>query len=394
MQRLCVFLALLLTTTTSQAQTSAPAPATPAPAQAPAPAANPAPAAGQPATTAAASKPATQNARLAPGGVVAGGSSFPLRMQLTLDNSLGNGVLAPGYQAQPVWGTALNVRPSLRLPNVEGLPRAIIATSFDFFVNNWLSASTNNNAFERQLQVGDVTLAAILPGIYTEPLTGIGLSLIASGRAPLSTASRHANLITNLGVSAQVAWNSPDTPIGSFFAQYNPGVRGNIFGQVGSSVPCDTPSSPLRSNNPSDGIGELAFSFGRDAEVLPNGECVLAGRQNLFFINNGLTGGWSLGDHNVSLGVNWSVAFMRGLSDKGGLSSPFASGQNFRETSSGSLSYTYTVPIDTQMFLTAGISNQNPSAYNNQGGLRFPLYDFVTPANNFSSAFFDITVGI
>ncbi len=315
-------------------------------------------------------------------------------MQLTLDNTLGNGVLAPGYQAQPAWGTAVNVRPSLRVPMPEGLPRLLLITSFDFAVNNWLSASTNSNAFERQVQVGDASLVAVLPGIYTEELTGIGVSLIVSGRAPLSTASRHANLITNIGASAQFMWGSPEWSFGSFFVQYNPGVRGNIFGQVGSSVPCDTPSTPVRSNNPSDGIGELAFSFGRDAEVLPNGECVLAGRQNLFFINNGITTGWMLGDHNVSLNVNWSVAFMRGLSDKGGLSSPFASGQNFRETSSGSLSYTYTVPVDVQMFLTAGISNQNPSAYNNQGGFRFPLYDFVTPANNFSSAFFDVTVGI
>lgn len=334
-----------------------------------------------------------QNARLAPGGVVAGGSSFPLRLQLTLDNTLGNGVFAPGYQAQPAWGTAVNARPSLRVPMPEGLPRLLLITSFDFAVSNWLSASTNSTAFERQVQVGDATLAAVLPGIYTEELTGIGVSVIVSGRAPLSTASRHANLITNLGVSAQFMWNSPETPVGSFFVQYNPGVRGNIWGQVGSSVPCDTPSTPqVRSNNPSDGIGELAFSFGRDAEILPNGECVLAGRQTLFSINNGINTGWSLGDHNVSIGMNWSHAFLRGLSDKAGLSSPFASGQNFRETSAGSLSYTYTVPADIQMFLTAGISNQNPSAYNNQGGLRFPFYDFVTPANNFSSAFFDVTV--
>ena len=35
------------------------------------------------------------NARLAPGGVVTGGSSFPLHIQATFDNSLGNAIFAP-----------------------------------------------------------------------------------------------------------------------------------------------------------------------------------------------------------------------------------------------------------------------------------------------------------
>ena len=82
------------------------------------------------------------------------------------------------------------------------------------------------------------------------------------------------------------------------------------------------------------------------------------------------------------------------MSNKPGLSSPNASSQNFVEGSSGSLAYTYTVPVDFRLYLTGGVFTQNVSAYNNQGGIRFPIYDFATPANNLSSAFFDITVGI
>ena len=100
MRRSPLILALVLTATSSLAQTQTPTPspttsqpttATPssqsvAAAQAAAP-----PAALEEETAAPA-----QNARLAPGGVVAGGSSFPLGLQLTLDNSVGNGILAPG----------------------------------------------------------------------------------------------------------------------------------------------------------------------------------------------------------------------------------------------------------------------------------------------------------
>ena len=401
MRRSPLILALVLTATSSLAQTQTPTPspttsqpttATPssqsvAAAQAAAP-----PAALEEETAAPA-----QNARLAPGGVVAGGSSFPLGLQLTLDNSVGNGILAPGFQVQPLFSTAVNVRPSFSVPKHDALPKMILTGSFDFYVANWLSASTNSTTFDRQVQLGDAVGALILPGLYTEQLTGIALSLVLSARAPLSLFSRQNNLITNIGASIQFAWNSPDTPIGGFFVQYIPSVRGNFFSQVGASTPCSTPGFvPPRTNNPGDGISELPVYVGRVEQLLENGECILPGRQVLATIGNSVNTGWSTSDgaHNVSLGLSWSHSFARALSNKPGLSSPNASSQNFVEGSSGSLAYTYTVPVDFRLYLTGGVFTQNVSAYNNQGGIRFPIYDFATPANNLSSAFFDVTVGI
>lgn len=392
MRRSPLLLALLLTSASSLAQTPTPTSTTPAPT----PAASTTTTA-QPAEDEAPAAAPAQNARLAPGGVVAGGSSFPLNLQLTFDNTLGSGILAPGYQAQPQFGTAVNVRPSFRVPKHDLLPRIILTTSFDFYVANWLAASTNFTTFDRQLQIGDAVGAVILPGLYTETLTGISMSLVLSARAPLSLFSRQNNLITNLGGSIQFAWNSPDTPIGSFFVQYIPSLRGNVFSQVGATTPCSTPSfQPPRTNNPGNDLTDLPVYFGRDEQILPNGECILPGRQVLATIGNSVNTGWSTSDgaHNVSLGVAWTHSFLRGLSNKPGLSSDFASGQGFQEGSSGSLSYTYTVPVDFRLFLTAGVFTQNLSAYNQAGDIRFPIYDFVTPANNLSSAFFDVTIGI
>lgn len=392
MRRSLVFLALLLTTTSSLAQTTTPT----------TPTTSAAPAAAPSTTTLTEEKKeeeaptAPTNARLAPGGVVAGGSGFPLGLQLTLDNTIGNGILAPGYQRQPQFGTAVNVRPSFRIPRHEALPMMIVNGSFDFYVNNWLAASTNSNTFDRQVQIGDASAALILPGLYTEQFTTISLSLIVSARAPMSVYSRQSNLITNFGAAVQLSWNSPDTPIGSFYVQYVPSVRGNIYSQVGSTTPCSTPSFiPPVNNNPGNG-GELPVYFGREEQILPNGECILPGRQTMATLSNSVNTGWSTSDgaHNVNVNVAWTHAFLRGLSNKPGLSSPFASEQNFREVSGGSLSYTYTVPVDVRLFLSAGIGTQYLTAHNGQGGLRFPIYDFATPANNFSSAFFDVTVGI
>jgi hypothetical protein len=337
------------------------------------------------------------NARLAPGGVVTGGSSFPLHIQATLDNSLGNAIFAPGYQQQVVWGTSLSLRMSAMLPKADWAPRMLLSGGTDFSINNLVPASSNPTAYDRQIQLGDASLALIMPGLYTEAFTGISVSLITSARAPLSLASRQNNLMFGLGAAAQFMWNSPETPIGSFFVQYTPSVRVNTYSQVGATIPCSAagPFRNVSSADPIDGITELPMYFGRAEQVLDNGECILPGRQSLASVSNSMATGWSTADgsHNVSLSLAWAHAFLRPLKNDPSLSSPFASGQNFGESNSGSVSYTYTVPVDFNMFLTGGIFSQQP-VYNDQGQLRFPLWDFVTPANNLSGFFFDVTVGI
>jgi hypothetical protein len=337
------------------------------------------------------------NARLAPGGVVAGGKGFPLHIQATLDNSLGNALFAPGFQQQVVWGSSLSLRPSASLPKMDWAPRMLLSGGVDFSVNNWLPASTNSTTFDRQIQIGDASLALIMPGIYTEEFTGIGVSLITSARAPLSLGSRQQNLMFGVGAAAQFMWNSPETGIGTFFVQYTPSVRVNTFSQPGSTVPCSAAGQFRNVNaaDPIDGLTDLPLYYGREEQVLENGECILPGRQALASVGNSMATGWSNADgsHNVSLSLAWAHAFLRPLKNDPALSSPFASGQNFNESNSGSISYTYTVPADFNMFLTGGIFSQQP-VYNDQGQLRFPLWDFVTPANNLSGFFFDVTVGI
>lgn len=337
------------------------------------------------------------NARLAPGGVVTGGSSFPLHIQATLDNSLGNAIFAPGYQQQVVWGTSLSLRMSASLPKADWAPRMLLSGGTDFSINNLLEASSNSTAYDRQIQLGDASLALIMPGLYTEEFTGISVSLITSARAPLSVESRERNLMVGLGGAAQFMWNSPETAIGSFFVQYTPSVRVNAYSQVGATIPCSAAGRfrNVSSADPIDGITELPMYYGREEQVLDNGECILPGRQSLASVSNSMATGWSTpdGSHNISLSLAWAHAFLRPLKNDPSLSSPFASGQNFGESNSGSLSYTYTVPADFNVYLTGGLYSQQP-VYNDQGQLRFPLWDFVTPANNLSGFFFDVTVGM
>jgi hypothetical protein len=164
-------------------------------------------------------------------------------------------------------------------------------------------------------------------------------------------------------------------------------------------MPCDVPQpyeQPLPSGDPVNGFDELPLVLPRAAEILPNGECIIAGRQNIGSINNAMATGWSTTDglHNVTLSLSWGLGFLRPLANDPGLASTFSSGQNFIENTAGSLSYTYTVPVDNPFFITAGIASGQPAWSADGKTLRFPLWDFFTPANNFSAAFFDVTVGI
>lgn len=333
------------------------------------------------------------NARLAPGGVLAGSDdAFPLALTATLDNYAGNGFFAPGYQMQPVVGTSLSLRPSVRLPKLFD-KSARLSGSVAFSVNNWLSAYSNSGVYERQVRVSDFGIGFILPGAYTEEITGISATPILSLRLPLSITSRQLNLFTSAAASVQLGWNSPETPVGVFSVQYTPSVRGNLYTQNGATIPCEAAvqsggvvTNPLQQ-------GDLPLAYGRAVEILPTGECVLRGRQSIAGIGNTAAVSWSLDAHSVSLELGHGLSFLRPLTDHPELSSEFSSGQNFTETSSGGISYTYTVPVDFQMFLTAGISSSQP-LYSSANQLRFPFYDFVTPANNLSAAFFDVSVGL
>lgn len=357
---------------------------------------------------------AVVNARLAPGGVLGGGANtFPLRLTATLDTFVGSGVLqqspgakvipiqgsnplvvpAPNVGGEPQFGSSLSLRPSAMLPKLDWLPRMILSSSIDFSVSNWLPASSNTGVYERQIRVSDFAVGLILPGALRESTTGIVATPIMALRAPLSITSRMQHLITSATLAAQVSWSSPETPVGMFMIQYTPVLRGNVYAREAPTIPCEAGvnlagvvSNPLQN-------GDLPVAYARQAEVADNGECILRGRQAMGSIASNGAATWIAGNHAVSLTLGHALGFLRPLDDRPDLQSQFATGQGFNETTNGSLSYTYTVPIDGQLFLTAGIASSQPAfTANNQ--LRFPFFDFFTPATNFAAAFFDVSVGI
>ncbi len=387
---------------TALAQTPPPAPAAePAAAgvASPAPAATATVAPTQPT----AATPPTLNARLTPGGIQASTSTFPLGMQINLSNSVGNGVLAPGYQAQPQWSSVVSLSPNVKLPKFEGLPRMLVGGSLSFSVNNWMNAFSNSGVLERQVRVSDAGVRLILPGLYTEEFTGISSTVLVGLTAPLSIGSRQQNLITSLSAAVPLSWGSPESPVGSFFVQYVPSARLSLYSEVGATMQCDDfqeYGTPRPLGNPVSSTDDLpTFIPSREVQILDNGDCVLPGRQRMASINNGLSGGWSSpgdGAHSVFLSLGYSLSFLRPLSNQPDLKSAFASDQNFNDSTSGSIGYSYTVPVDFFMQLSVSAGSEQAVWLNDNGNqvLAFPFWDFYFPANNSSGVSFDVTVGI
>ncbi|OGQ13333.1 MAG: hypothetical protein A2138_08775 [Deltaproteobacteria bacterium RBG_16_71_12] len=340
---------------------------------------------------------------------------FPLHVKVGLSNSASNAWLAPtsppvdipinggssqitvpgsNGMMQPNWSTSLSLKPSASIPKLaDWMPRMNLGGSMSFSVGNWLPAYANSGAYDRQIKMSDFGLSLGFGQLFKEEVTGIGVSAGLSSSIPLSLTSRFQNKITSLGGNLSFGWDGPEWDWGQVSAGYSTGLRGNFYSQDASTIPCEAGVSLAGVvENPLEN-GDLPLQYSREVEIAENGECMLRGRQGLASLNNGISASWSLGDHSVSTDMGWNLGFMRPLSNRPELSSPFATGQNFSESWSGNLSYAYKVPVDFTMNVSAGVGSEQ-SVFDPQGNLRFPFFDFFHPANGFSSAFVNVSVGI
>jgi hypothetical protein len=102
----------------------------------------------------------------------------------------------------------------------------------------------------------------------------------------------------------------------------------------------------------------------------------------------------------VSTSLAWGIGFLQGLRTDPSLSSQYASGQNFTENLSGNVSYSYSFDklVGFPLGVSAGVGTSGGvyryNGVTQQYELRFPFYDFYTPANGYSAAFVDLSVGL
>jgi hypothetical protein len=192
-----------------------------------------------------------------------------------------------------------------------------------------------------------------------------------------------------------------------FRVGYSPGVSGNANSRPHFEMPCGDAvandqiidlgnTEPFRDLGMNNGdVREAPLVIYREEEVLENGRCIIPGRQSLGSVSNSLSLGYSfLDSHSVSVSLSHRLGFMAPLADRPELQSEFASNQNFSESTSGNIGYSYSVPIDTPLSISTGISSGQPAWTMDGKNLRFPWFDFVSPNNNFTSFYLSLSVGI
>lgn len=333
---------------------------------------------------------------------------FPLSATVGLSSSFGSGWLSPGYTFVPTFSQTLTPTLMYRLPDIGWLPKMAVSTRLDVSIQ-WLS-NAYSSVYDRQARVGDLYGGLSFPSLFKEEVTGISISGGVNARAPLSLSSRRWNVLGSLGLGGAVAWSTEHLGdllpewLGDFSLSYTPSV--SVIGhlQPNPSVPCDgSPLDPTlpRYGTAAENLDRIPLVIAREGEILPDGSCIVRGRRPIGSFSHAASIGWSLGKHSVMASAGLLYQFLAPLRDAPELSSPFASNQSFSEMSTGSIAYSYAIPIESlglplvsHMRATAGLSSMQPT-YDAAGrNLRFPFWDFVTPANNFSAAFVSLDVGI
>jgi hypothetical protein len=365
-------------------------------------------------------------AALAPGGVVGGGSSFPLGITVSTNTSVGAGTFAIGSTNNPSVTSNLQLRPRFVVPKlVDWQPSALI-TGFMGVNMDWISSQTGGfqtGPRDRQLRISDTSVSLILPALVREPFTGISVTPILTTRIPTSVASRFANRIFGIAPAVLVGWSLP-TPIGIAALQYV--AAGTYWEHTTNSatIPCGeqlpTGGGFFPGTGFADGVSDIPMHIGRVEEIDANGQCRVQGRQIIATAVNQLTFAYTLptswGMHTLSIGGGIFNIITRPLEYKPELRSAFAQPQSFFSTTpltTSNISYNYAVPgawvpFGANVQLSAGISAFN-SMFDGRGFINPPT-DLIfwaprstgdapaglvlSPSRNNTTGFATLTVGI
>ena len=333
--------------------------------------------------------------------------TFPLGGFVGISNSFSNGILQKGDFQVPGWFTSIPMGLSWRLVNSDSaaadyLPPLTLSANTSVSMS-WLSTAFSGNfgAGDRIPRIGDLTLGLGTGNLWKasnaidpeNSWTRLNVTTRASLRLPVSLASRTNNVIAAGAFGLGLSWQVPKLPI---FFSYSPTVAATAYSQDSRSVPCDTPSEfntgLFGTGDPARDTVGIPIRIPRAAEVLPNGECRLVGRQSLASFNQNVSIRAVIPQHSLSVSFGYGMAFLRPIAADE-FTPKYATGQNFSDFTSGSVSYGYDIPdellgisdfVNTSASFTLS-SGQPPFTFDGKA-LRFPFWDFVSPNNNFSSA--------
>lgn len=301
-------------------------------------------------------------------------NKFPVSATVVYDNSLGVGTfVANEYARNPSWSMSLSLRPSLTLWEKLRLSlRADVVKNLTTSYQGNANADASAESYMRQLTVSDLMLIASYPEIYKEPITGIGIGANLTAYAPVSMLSRSTNQVLALRPGVAVSWAWEGLSLGySFFFRKNFNTTTNVTHDL-SYLPN---SLQYRPGGPEDmGGGEIAI-----------GEL----RNTSHMVYNGFEAGYTFFDvltATASLTVVNSFKYTQPLSDE--YSSPYARASGQTDLTMGALDLSY--QAWEHLGFSIGISSLQPAFTSDNKYLRFPFFDFVSTADNYSALYFDV----
>jgi hypothetical protein len=235
--------------------------------------------------------------------------------------------------------------------------------------------------------------------------------------APLSVSSRFNNRLLGFAGGGQAMYMQPLGAFGTLIGIYAPSATGWTFTDDAPTVRCGESLNPggglFGAANPADSTTDFPLAVARPEEFTDDaGNCKVRGRQIIGSLVNTLAGVYSIsdptgGNHNLSISAGTWHSFFRPLSDRPELRGEYAAPQsfvNFAEWSFGDISYSYSLPIETSVTLTAGVSSLQPMWTSTADGLtgqvlpRLPWFDLVLlsgrGSNNFTSGYLNLTVAL
>lgn len=321
--------------------------------------------------------------RLKPGGIDTDEEKgFPLSMVVSNSVAAGSGFLATGNTFMPSLWQSLTLRPSLRLPTFDVLPRSSLSLTFDAGIQ-WMSTYDGAGVADRLIRLSDMPVSLVFPSLFKEEFTNISVSPSLSVVAPLSPQSRFLNRFAAVNVGVPVSWSAPELPwgLGNISLTYT--ASGSLNGYTrtsptvacGTQIPAELPITSVNSD-PINGVDQVPLAFPRSEEYLGDGTCILSGRQPIAAFGNAAAVNWSfLEKHSLSASGAWRFGFLRPTAeDDASLHSPFANPGGFTESLQASLVYSYAVPLELEqdVSLSAGLSSGGASL-DMSGNVRLPF---------------------
>ena len=302
---------------------------------------------------------------------------MPVHAWIGLTNSVGSGTFATKAFFNPTVQTQLSLTPMIMWKGWQ----LLVNQSIGF---EWTDADGNTNP--HQLELSDTSIGLRNLALLRFPDAKLSLWPSVGYAVPISLASRNAGSLGTFTAGLRANWAGLSDYGLTIFGGVNGGytaLNGNNSGSQGQEVKPIGDITPVTCNtrNGSE-IGNYACLDGNLPSVSRWGASVGAW---WFYLLDGNLG------FSANFGYNQSFSVATGKDDDLKAEHAFA-GLVPRQNMSSDISATY-MPVGW-LWLSLGASTAQPFLSADGNRMRFPIWDFESASNNFSSFYFDATFAL